>query len=64
MRVIDAALQFMTSKAQAMVDIPTWIGQYEKPLADGLDEAAAVALAEKAVISSQRGGQGKDSTRC
>lgn len=60
-RVIDAALQFMTTKAQAMVDISTWIGQYEKTLADGVDEASAVALADEAVISSQGGGQGKDS---
>ena len=47
-------------KAQAMVDVPTWWGGYEKALAEGHDEARAVALADQAVLDSQGGGQTKD----
>jgi hypothetical protein len=60
MQVVDAGLMFMTSKAQQLVDTPTWIGAYEKALAAGGDEKAAIALADEAVLSSQGGGQTKD----
>ena len=59
-QVVDAGLMFMTSKAQQLVDTPTWIGAYEKALAAGSDEKAAVALADEAVLSSQGGGPTKD----
>jgi len=51
---------FFMMKAQAMVDVPTWHGAYEKAIAGGNDEARAVALADQAVIDSQGGGQTKD----
>ena len=30
-------------KMQLIADVPTWIGAYEKALAEGVDEAAAIA---------------------
>lgn len=60
MQVIDAGLFYMTTKMQQIADVPTWIGRYEQALAQGLDEAAAVAQADQAVISSQGSGQTKD----
>lgn len=59
-QVIDAGLFYLTTKAQQIADVPTWIGRYEQALAQGLDEATAVAQADQAVISSQGGGQTKD----
>lgn len=47
-------------KTQQMVDVPTWWGGYEKAIAEGNDEARAIALADQAVIDSQGGGQTKD----
>jgi hypothetical protein len=46
--------------AQALVDIPTWLGAYEKAVAGGNDEDTAVALADQAVIDAQGSGQTKD----
>jgi hypothetical protein len=43
-----------------MVDVPTWLGAYEKAIAEGNAEDRAVALADQAVIDSQGGGQLKD----
>jgi hypothetical protein len=55
-----AALQstyfYLIAKMQMMVDIPTWLGAYEKAIASGADEAKAVALADQAVRDSQGGG--------
>lgn len=48
---------------QKLVDIPTWIGQYEKSLEMGQDEGTAIALADQAVIDSQSGGAMKDLSR-
>lgn len=45
---------------QRVADIPTWLGQYEKSMAGGVDEATAIALADQAVLDSQGGGQVKD----
>ncbi len=59
-QTIDAALMFLTAKAQQLVDVPTWLGRYEQALAQGSDDATAVALADEAVLSSQGGGQTKD----
>lgn len=47
-------------RVQQMVDVPTWLGAYEKALASGNDEKRAIALADQAVIDSQGGGQTKD----
>lgn len=45
---------------QTMVDVPTWLGAYEKAIGEGNDEARAAKLADQAVIDSQSGGQLKD----
>lgn len=60
MRVVDAGLFALMQKMQLVADVPTWVGQYEKSIADGLDEAAAVAMADRAVLESQGGGATKD----
>ncbi|HCZ49063.1 MAG TPA: hypothetical protein DCZ11_08655 [Gammaproteobacteria bacterium] len=69
-QVWDAALFYFMRKAQLIADIPTWVGQYEKTLAEGPKtndeagraelEARAVAMADRAVLESQGGGQMKD----
>jgi hypothetical protein len=60
---------WLISKAQMVADIPTWLGAYEKAMAElnpvqgetSADlEARAVALADQAVLDSQGGGQIKD----
>lgn len=62
----------LIGKMQRVVDIPTWLGAYEKALHDmqyehAVDseqraqiESDAVAMADQAVIDSQSGGQIKD----
>jgi hypothetical protein len=60
MQAVDGGLFYMMQKMQMVADVPTWIGQYEKSTAEGLDEAAAVAMADRAVLESQGGGQTKD----
>ena len=60
MQVADASLFFVMQKMQSVADVPTWIGQYEKSLAAGLDDAAAVQQADEAVLGSQGGGTTKD----
>lgn len=47
-------------RCQQMVDIPTWLGAYDKAIGEGNDEARAAALADQAVIDAQGGGQNKD----
>jgi len=59
---------WMIGRAQMVADIPTWIGMYEKAIADPanlkedgtVDDERAVALADQAVLDSQGGGQIKD----
>ncbi len=51
---------FLMMRMQRMVDVPTWVGAYEKALEAGKDEDTAVALADQAVIDSQGGGMLKD----
>jgi len=70
-KVEDSYFWFI-AKGQQLVDIPTWMGAYEKAMADGetdpdvrdmsaeAQEARAVALADQAVLDSQGGGQVKD----
>jgi hypothetical protein len=51
---------WLMMRLQQAVDVPTWIGGYEKAIAEGNDQERAVALADQAVIDSQGGGQTKD----
>ena len=51
---------FLMMRMQRMVDVPTWIGAYEKALEAGKDDTTAVALADQAVIDSQGSGMLKD----
>ena len=62
-KVYDASLFYLMQKMQLIADVPTWIGAYEKALSEGVDEAAAVASADQAVLDSQGGGQTKDTAR-
>ena len=43
-----------------MVDVPTWIGAYEKALAGGHADDVAIALADQSVKDSQGGGEEVD----
>lgn len=60
MQAVDGGLFWLMQKMQLVADVPTWVGQYEKSIAEGLDEAAAVAMADRAVLEAQGGGQIKD----
>jgi hypothetical protein len=60
MQVADASLFMLMQKMQMVADVPTWVGAYEKALAGGVDDSAAVALADEAVLASQGGGTTKD----
>jgi hypothetical protein len=51
---------FLMMRCQQMVDVPTWLGAYEKAISEGNTEERAVALADQAVIDAQGGGQTKD----
>ena len=57
---VEETYFFMIAKMQLVADLPTWVGQYEKAMAGGADEAEAAALADQAVLDSQGGGQIKD----
>ncbi len=57
---VEASYFYLIQKFQQMVDVPTWLGAYEKAIADGNADDRAVALADQAVIDSQGGGQLKD----
>jgi hypothetical protein len=69
---LKASFFVLIAKMQRVVDVPTWLGAYDKGLASlgyesAVDEAArkaieetASALADQAVIDSQSGGQLKD----
>lgn len=63
MRQVKLGAYFMMSKMQRMVDVPTWIGAYEKAIGEGNDESRSIALADQAVIDSQGGGMLKDLSR-
>lgn len=51
---------WLITRMQMLADIPTWLGQYEKTMAEGRGEADAIAIANQAVLDSQGGGQVKD----
>lgn len=65
--VVDSYF-WLIAKAQQIADIPTWLGAYEKAMANGdalnddgtINEQRAVDLADQAVLDSQGGGQIKD----
>ncbi len=48
---------------QAIVDIPTWIGAYNKALAEGMYDLDAVAYADRIVIEAQGSGRLSDLSR-
>ena len=54
---------YLIQKAQMIADMPTWLGQYEKAIAAGADEAGAIAQADQAVRDAQGGGQIMDLAR-
>lgn len=61
--VIEGSFFYLIQKMQQVVDVPTWLGAYEKEFAASGDEARAVAVADQAVLDSQGGGQIKDLAR-
>lgn len=60
MRNIRLGTYFMMMRVQKMVDVPTWLGAYEKAIAAGNAEERAAQLADQAVIDSQGSGMTKD----
>lgn len=59
-RAAKAGAFYMMMRAQQMVDVPTWLGAYDKAIHAGENDARAVSLADQAVIDAQGGGQLKD----
>lgn len=57
---LEESYFYLIQKAQLIADLPTWLGQYEKSIYDGADEAKAIAMADQAVRDSQGGGQVSD----
>lgn len=57
---IQQAAYMPITYMQMMVDLPTWIGAYEKALAEGQTEKLAVAYADRAVMNSQGSGRISD----
>jgi hypothetical protein len=57
---VEDSYFWLISRGQLLVDIPTWVGAYEKAAEETEDEARRVALADQAVLDSQGGGQVKD----
>ena len=55
-RRVTAGTYFLMMIMQRSVDIPTWLGAYQKALDAGKDDAKAVALAAQAVRDSQGSG--------
>jgi hypothetical protein len=51
---------WLMMRFQQAVDVPTWLGAYEKAVATGNDEARSIALADQAVKDAQGGGQTLD----
>ncbi|MBI2749750.1 MAG: hypothetical protein HYX43_10545 [Burkholderiales bacterium] len=57
---LEGTFFILIQKMQLVADVPTWLGMYEKAVADGSPEDRAIALADQAVIDSQGSGQIKD----
>jgi hypothetical protein len=55
-RRVTAGTYFLMMNMQRVVDIPTWLGAYQKALDGGKDDATAVALADQAVRDTQGSG--------
>lgn len=51
---------WLIQQMQRAVDVPTWLGAYEKAMNAGESEDRAIAIADQAVLDSQGGGQTKD----
>jgi hypothetical protein len=60
MSALENSYFYLIGKGQQLVDIPTWLGAYEKAIAEKRGEEMAIALADQAVLDSQGGGQIKD----
>lgn len=56
MRVAYMPLTIM----QMAVDLPTWLGAYQKALSEGNTESLAVSIADRAVMNSQGSGRPQD----
>lgn len=59
-KLLEASYFIFIQKAQLIADVPTWLGQYEKSLAEGKDDGTAIALADQAVRDAQGAGQISD----
>lgn len=59
-RALTLGTYFMMMRVQKMVDVPTWLGAYEKAIGEGNNEDRSVALADQAVIDAQGSGMVKD----
>lgn len=57
---ISTSAYYMMMQFQQMVDIPTWLGAYDKAIGEGNEDDRAKALADQAVIDAQGSGQTKD----
>ena len=55
-RRVTSGTYFLMMNMQRTVDIPTWLGAYQKALDAGKDNATAVALADQAVRDTQGSG--------
>jgi hypothetical protein len=55
-----SGVYFLIMRVQKLVDVPTWIGAYEKALAEMPDESRAIALADQVVIDTQGSGMLQD----
>lgn len=54
---LQSAAYVPVTAMQMIVDIPTWIGGYQKALAEGCSEEEAVGRADRAVMNSQGSGR-------
>jgi hypothetical protein len=59
-KAMQDSAYFLMTRVQQMVDVPTWLGAYEKAVSEGNQDDRAVALADQAVIDSQMSGMSKD----
>jgi hypothetical protein len=60
MGAVKGSTYFLMMQMQSVVDVPTWLGAYNKALAQEDNDERAIALADQAVIDSQGGGELKD----
>lgn len=57
---IEETYFWLVTRMQMVVDVPTWLGAYEKAQAEGMTEEQAIKAADQTVIDTQGGGQIKD----